>query len=65
MRRRKRSKTMMNENKVITETKEKREPRWLPCGHPDIQKKIDEVKAIAKARREQAAKNQEGSNKIK
>lgn len=27
--------------------------RWLPSGHPDIQKKIDEVKAKAKMRKEQ------------
>jgi len=55
--------TDKNNIKVITEKKDR--GRLLPCGHPDIQKKIDEVKARAKARREQAAKSKDESNKIK
>jgi hypothetical protein len=54
---------MKRRRETIEETQERMEKiiregrgRLLPSGHPDIQKRIDEVRAKANARREQAAK---------
>jgi len=43
-------------NEIISEGKKTNWGRALPSGHPDIQKRIDEVLAKGRVRREQAAK---------
>ena len=55
-------KHMINTNEVITEKQEKREPKWLPCGHPDILKKIQEIRDAAKARKEKVTAKQNNKN---